>query len=387
MSQSLSRLLWAFGLSTFVSLISITAAGQSRTAILTLKNGDRLSGDIVSEETNRVTITNAVLGKIAVAREAIERMETKVAPAPSPPPAATATNQLVIRLTGPQEKRLSELLELYRSGRITPDEYHSQRAKLVAAAETVPATNIVAMKPDAASAAGTAQLSSTAPSSPVKPKGPKRWSGDIQLGVDFALSERNRDLFTGRLKLNYAYKHFRNAADYLFAYGHTDGVLSANRMDGSMKTDYDLLKRFYVYNLGGAGYDEIRRIDLRFEEGPGGGWFIIRGTNHVLRGEYGINYQVQMNADGDENKRFYHRYAEDFSWKPNARLSFDEKLEFFPIWGDWSQYRIRFEANIRYWIGSKISLVVTLLDQYDTDPPSGVGQNDLQVRSSVGVKF
>jgi hypothetical protein len=318
-------------------------------------------------------------------------METKAAPAPVASAAAAVTNQPVLQLTGPQQKRLSELLALYRSGKITPDEYHGQRGKLLAEAKTAVGTNIVMVKPEApapatAPATGKPPAVSASPTA-VKPKGPKHWSGDVQLGVDFALSARDRQLFTGRLKLNYARKHVRNALDYLFTYGRTDGVLSANRMDGSMKTDYDLLKRFYVYNLGGAGYDEIRKIDLRFEEGPGAGWFVVRGTNYLVRTEYGINYQAQFNTDGTKSEKFFHRLAEDFTWKPSTKLSFDQKAEFFPTFGDWGQYRARFEANVRYWFGANLSFVVTVLDQYDTHPAANVSRNDLQVRSSIGVKF
>jgi hypothetical protein len=36
---------------------------------------------------------------------------------------------------------------------------------------------------------------------------------------------------------------------------------------------------------------------------------------------------------------------------------------------------------------NNLFFTLTVLDQYDTEPPAGVGPNDLQVRSTLGVKF
>ncbi len=290
--------------------------------ILHLRNGDRFTGTIASEDATRVVLTNAWNKEIIVPLTEIARREAivaagpaPVAPAPAPPTAAAP------------------------------------------------------------------------PALDIKPKSPKSWSAEAQLGVDLAFSEKNRQLYSGRAKVLYARDHFRNAFDYLFAYGRTDGLISANRMDGSMKTDFDLGKRFYLYNLAGAGYDEIRRIDLRYEAGPGLGFHLLKGASYALNTELGANYQVQRNMDRTETELFFYRVAEDFTWRPHPRITLDEKFEFFPRVEDVREFRFRFEGNIRYWLFSNLSFNVTVLDQYDTLPARTVTRNDLQIRSSVGVKF
>ena len=164
-------------------------------------------------------------------------------------------------------------------------------------------------------------------------------------------------------------------------------MLSDNRMYGSSKTDVDLDHRVYVYNLAGAGYDEIRKINLRYEAGPGIGYHLLKTTNFVLNTEFGANYQSQYNSDNTRMESFYFRFAEDSAWKINSRFSWDEKYEFFPPVENWGRYRFRFETNLRYALLYNLSLVFTLLEQYDTQPVAGVGQNDLQIRSSLGLKF
>jgi len=65
----------------------------------------------------------------------------------------------------------------------------------------------------------------------------------------------------------------------------------------------------------------------------------------------------------------------------------DEKFEFFPRVDEWEKYRLRFESNLRYALLANLSFVVTVLDQYDTQPALTVTKNDLQLRSSISLKF
>ncbi len=92
-----------------------------------------------------------------------------------------------------------------------------------------------------------------------------------------------------------------------------------------------------------------------------------------------------MNDSG--TRLFYYRLAEIVNWPFGPKLSMDEKFEFFPRVEDLDQYRFRFETNFRYWLRSNLSLNLTVLDVYDTQPAPNVTRNDLQLRSSVGVKF
>ena len=62
-------------------------------------------------------------------------------------------------------------------------------------------------------------------------------------------------------------------------------------------------------------------------------------------------------------------------------------MEYFPDLTDFHTYRMRAEANLRYWLKSNLSLNFTVIDTYETKTSTGVGQNDLQLRSSIGVKF
>jgi hypothetical protein len=100
-----------------------------------------------------------------------------------------------------------------------------------------------------------------------------------------------------------------------------------------------------------------------------------------------VNYQKEERADDTELSRFYGRVAQNSAWKITPRLTWDEKLEYLPSVEDSELYKIRFETNLRYALLQNLFLNITLVDTYDSQPAAGVTQNDLQLRSSIGVKF
>src|ERR1044071_207917 len=304
------------GLAAALAFVALRAAGDEVT--LLLRNGDRITGTISSEDTNRVVLKTHWIKELSVPLSQISKREP-VPPGAKPPSPSVG----------------------------------------------------------AGATAGTA-------SPPLRARAAKLIAGELNLGTDLGFSEKNRQLYTGRAKVIVAYEQFKNTFDYDFSYGRTDGILSANRMDGSAKTDVDLGRRFYVYSLAGAGYDQIRKIDLRYNFGPGLGYHLIRMTNFALNTEFGLDYQAQRLSDGTATDFIFLRLAETLKWQLNAKLSWDEKFEFFPEVEDFDVFRFRFETNFRYQLFSNLSLNLTVIDQYDTRPAQTVTRNDLQVRSSVG---
>lgn len=213
--------------------------------------------------------------------------------------------------------------------------------------------------------------------------------------MDMERGATDHELYYGRLKATYSQPYlsdpkefFRNILTYDAAYGKTAGVLSDNRMGGSSKTDFDVDPRVYIYNLGAARYDEIQKINIHYEDGPGVGYHLFRDTNSVVANlELGANYQVEERSDNTDTRSFYYRFGEDVNWKLNKVMTLTEKFEIFPRVDYLEQFRSRFECNLSYALMLNFSLNFTVVDLYDTRPAMGVPNNDFQFRTSLGVKF
>jgi putative salt-induced outer membrane protein YdiY len=324
--------------------IFISAMGSSCVAddvILHLQNGDRITGRIILADTNQIVVATAFSGKLTIPRSLVEKQE------PAPQGGASNAPPSLVRATGV----VSELV----------------------------LTN---------KAAGTQTTNSSGFRQFLR-----EWHGEAQMGANLGFSTVDREAFTGHMKLTENHKFagtdrsLRNIIDYDVAYGKTDGVLSDNRMDGSIMTECDLSKRFLVYNSAVAGYDEIRTIDLQYDVGPGIGYKWVIQTNFVFKTEFGADYQEQYFKDQTPTSRYALRLDEDAWWQITRKVRWDEKVEFFPELDNLSEYRVRLETNLSYLFKQNITFSLNVIDQYDTGLPANVSKNDLQIRTLLGIKF
>lgn len=317
--------------SCIVALVLLFSGGFARgqNVILHLLNGDRIAGTIVSENTNQIVLSNAWARSLTVPLAQIQKRET-------------VTNILV-------------------------------------GANLFSSTNVVVTVTNIAVNTNTFW---------------RRWKGDASVGMDEERGAADHTLYYGKANITYAqpYKSdpkqfFRNTITFDSEYGKTSGTLTDNRVGGSVKTDFDLSRRWYIYNLGAAFYDEIRLINRHYEDGPGLGYHWFNRTNFSVNLELGANYQVEDHSDGTRIDAAFYRFGQDMTWKLNKQMTFTEKFEFFPRVGYASQYRMRFESTISYALIWHLAWNLSVVDFYDTRPAIGVPNNDLQIRTSLGVKF
>lgn len=327
---------------------------------LRLKNGDKISGALVTSGTNGVVITHPVLGRLTIPRAEIEKEEA----VPMPVPASPQTSQLP---NAPITREASTNAPTLPAGAFnTPS-----------APTSVPANAKPAPKPEP----------KVAKQEVAKPKGPKLWNTEVQFGLNLRYATKDQEESLVIAKSTYAKPPFRHIFDYNFTYGKTEGIVSGNKMTGSEKTEFDLTKRIYLFNLAGAGYDRIRKIDVQYELSPGMGLKLYESTNFVFKSEVGFTYQDEFRADSTRQQTYSARLAELFTWRIYDKLTTDGKVEFFANLQQFGEYRLRLEGTLRYPLSNLLSFNLVVIDLYDTLPPAGVQNNDLQIRSTIGLKF
>ncbi len=345
-------------LSSLASLLAIAVAAAP--IAIFLKNGDRITAEIVSENAGQIVLKSPVLGEFKVPKAQIERRE--LLPSPAPPgekkPTAIAaavskgpmTNAPVVReysLTDPRR---------YFPGWMRPL-----------------ATN---------------------------------WHGTIQLGTDLSFGTTDRKSFYANGALNHAYDRFRNNLSYRAAYGTADtpttsagsrgSILTADSMEGLWKTDFDLgaKRKIYLYHQTGAGYDEIRRYDLRFEEGMGIGYKLINRPRLNVNLETGVQYQHLAYKNGPQilpalpdTDIWSVRLGENLIWRPSDKLRITQRVQITPNVRDTSEFRVRFELGLSYPLFKRVTLNLNMFDEYDSMPAAFVENNQLQLQSTVGITF
>lgn len=306
--------------------------------VVQLRNGDRITGELLSQETNSIII------------------------------ATPWARSLVLPISAIGGLRTADGVSLLK--------------------ETPPAPPSATPKP----APPPAPAAPAAPAQPAKP--PRNWKVNFDLGLNLIYGATDSQLYYGTFQWTYARpyasnpkKFFRNVLGYTVNYGETDGAQSANNMGGTIKTDWDVGARTYLYNAGAVGYDEVRKIDLSYSIGPGVGYHLFTKPRWVLNVESGLNYHVEERSVGADQESVYLRLADDLTWKISDRVSLTQKYEFFQNLEQFDQFRFQLNATVSYALWQGISLNLSALDLYDSNPAPGVERNELQLRTTVGITF
>lgn len=333
----------------------------AESVVLVLRNGDRVSGVLLQQSDKAFTVSNSVFGKVSVplaevkSREAVPATNAvAAAPKPAPAPAVAAAP-----------------------------------VKSPTAATNAPAAGAAKLTPPPP--APIAWWRHILPMSFAT-----NWHGNLQLGVDMGYATTDRQLYFGSFQAGHVNGRWRNNFDLNMAHGRTAGVLAANRLEGNWKIDQDLKpnRKLYLYNLAGGGYDEVSKIDLKYQEGIGVGYKIYEGNNvffkdssMVLNGELGAQYQEYHYSTLVNQNNFSLRLGQDLTWRIANKMTVTEKLQFFPSVEDMSIYRARLDLTASYPLTKVVSLNIVLSDEYNSNPPPSVESNDLQIRSTIGVRF
>jgi putative salt-induced outer membrane protein YdiY len=306
-----------------------------------LRNGDRITGELLAQETNHVVIATGWAGTMAIPLSAIGGLQT------------TTGDKLI-----------------------------------PAAVPAAPTT------PPASPAPAKTASAKPAPSAPPRPAAPRKVQTNLQIGSNLNFGAKDSELLYGRLKATYTQpyernpkKFFRTLGDISADYGETEQVRSANRVYGSIKTDFDSGERAYFYNVFSSGYDEIRKIDLQYAAGPGLGYHALRLPLFELDLESGLDYQAQNRSTGEDTSNVYGRLSDSLTWKLNSRLSFTKKFEYYFNVEDVAKFRFRLDSTLSYRLVENLSLNLSVLDTFDTDPAPKVDKNEMQIRSSIGITF
>lgn len=349
-----------------LTLLSVVQASGA-TLLVTLSNGDRITGDFLSEDNTQLVILSPLAGRIAIPKSAVaQRAETSTsggsngpALAASPTPAPATPPKLISTNTATAPKQTNAAPSAIAGG------------KKPVAAPVAPQSWFVGLMPQSLRPLFT------------------NWHGGLNLGMDVGFGTSDRRTFYMNGNASHSWDRVRNTVDYHVAYGTVNAVQSANRMEGSEKTETDLgrKRRLYIYNQGGAGYDEIRRIDLEFHEGAGLGYKLIQKPKLNLNTEAGLQYQDQDFRNQPRHSFVSVRLGENLVWRPVDKLEVRHSLAYTPDLADFSVVRFRTDLSLVYPLFKRITLSFNLIDLYDSQPAIGVKNNDLQVQSTIGVTF
>lgn len=241
--------------------------------------------------------------------------------------------------------------------------------------------------PDAAADAAKAVKEKTEPVTFVG-KFFSNFAGEVQVGMDAGYGASDYMNYYGRVKASHGFERWKSMWDGKLTYGKNKGDLSADKLDTSYRLEYDAIpKKLFVYGEPTGGYDNIREIDYYYTIGGGLGYHILKKDNMALDASAGASFQSYHYAMEDARNDMYIDFGESYTWEIVKDLNFVQKLTFSPKAEDWSVFRMVFEAGVSWAFYKNMTFNFTLIDKYDSHPAKNIDKNDLQLVSSIGLKF
>jgi putative salt-induced outer membrane protein len=361
-----------------ILLLLVMTASMAYADQVTLKNGDRLSGQIVTGDGKTLLLKTEFAGEVTVQWDAITSIESSEA----------------VYLTLKDGTKLA--------GKITTvDGKFIVATPAPATAATVqPATKdtVVAVRNDAEQKAYDLAAERMA-----HPKFTYFWSGIFDTGLALTRGNSSTTTFT------VASKAVRETPrDKLTLYGTyvfgSDSTTpptrtTANALNAGARGDLNISPRVYVFAIADYQTNELQHLDLRQTYGGGFGYHVIKTENTIFDVFGGLTYERDAFGEyilvgpplalipASSTNSLAALVGEEFDAKLNKRTKIMERLSLYPNITQAGDFRSQFDASLVTQLKAWLSWQITFSDSYINFPPPGLKANDLLLSTGLRVTW
>jgi putative salt-induced outer membrane protein len=215
----------------------------------------------------------------------------------------------------------------------------------------------------------------------------KHWEGGVDFGYTLNRSTTSSDDLNLRFRTRYsANRHSVRAGGHIF-YGIKDDALSQKEFFGSVRYDYQLRQKFYVFGQFSGEYDAVEQIDFRQSYNAGLGLTLYDLPSFNLSFDAGLGYQNERYIDQSAASEGTALLEQHLQWKLNHRMTLGQNFALIPYITGLARSRFLFDLNVNTALNKRMILTFGILDKYDSRPQEGVRSNDFTTLVSLGFVF
>jgi putative salt-induced outer membrane protein YdiY len=357
--------------SVLASVFLFVCAIGAQADQVTLKNGDRLTGNIVKSDAKTLLLKTEFAGDVNLQWEAVT--------------AIVSSQTLHLALKDGQTI----------VGTVTSADNKFEVATKDTGTVEAAKENIVGVRDDAEQKAYDDQIERLR-----HPHLTDFWSGLLDTGL--ALTRGNSDTLTFTLSGKAARVTDRDKISVystaVYTDSSVDGVTqtTAHAIRGGIRGDLNVSERFFVFGFSDFEYDQFQDLDLRNVIGGGFGYHIIKTKNTAFDvfggGSYDQAFYGAIAATATTpakaavtQKTGEAVFGETFNTKVNTRTTVTQQFSFYPNVSDTGVYRFQFDMTAATKLKNWLSWQVTYSDRYNSFPLPGFKTNDLLL--STGVRL
>jgi putative salt-induced outer membrane protein len=356
-----------------VVLLFASVALAAEVDKVTLKNGDRYSGTIVSADGKILLLKTEFAGDVTVKWDAITAIES-------------AQN---LHLTLKDGQRLS--------GKVSTTDGKFVVAGTEATAAPADKDSIVAVRNDVEQKNFDTETEKMA-----HPKFNYFWSGLLDTGL--ALTSGNSSALSYTLSTTAVRETPRNKltvySTYIYANDNSTppNRTTANDFRGGVRGDLNVSPRIFLFALADFETNQLQHLNLRQVYGGGLGYHVIKNDRTTFDVFGGASYDRDSFGQyfllnpltffpGQKTNSAEILVGEELHTKIATRTTLSERFVFYPNMSNLGQYRYQLTATSATIIKKWLSWQITLTDGYLSNPPFGLKSNDLLLSTGLRVAW
>jgi len=354
--------------SAFLLLLLWACVGAARADQVTLKNGDRLTGEIVKSDGKALLIKTEFAGEVNLKWDAV----------------ATIASSQTLHLALKDGQTVVGLVNT------TNDKFDvtTKETGVVSAAKE----SVVAVRNDAEQKSYDDQVYRLQ-----HPKLMDFWSGLLDTGL--SLTRGNSATLTYTLSGKAARVTDKDKISvYTTAIYATDSTTppshtTAHAIRGGIRGDFNISQKVFVFGFTDFEYDEFQHLDLRNVLGGGFGYHVIKTANTQFDvfggGAFEQEYfsAIPPSTPALTRKSGEGVIGESLNSKLNARTTLSETFSFYPNLSDTGNYRFTFDLTSATKLKTWLSWQATYSDRYLSNPLPGLKTNDLLLSTGLRLTF
>jgi hypothetical protein len=321
---------------------------------VTLKNGDRFSGTIVSGDGKTLLLKTEFAGDITIEWDAVTAIDSSQ----------------VLHLTLKNGQQLS--------GKVSTTDGKFVVTGPGAAAAPEEKDSIVALRNDVE----------------------HFWSGLLDTGL--ALTSGNSSTLSYTLATTAVRETPRDKltvySTYVYANDNSTPPTrtTANYFRGGVRGDLNVSPRVFVFALADFETNQLQHLNLRQVYGGGFGYHVIKSDRTAFDVFGGASYDRDSFGQyfllntltffpGQKTNSAEILVGEELHTKIAARTTIGERFVFYPNMSNLGQYRYQLNATSATVIKKWLSWQITFSDGYLSNPPFGIKSNDLLLSTGLRV--
>lgn len=299
---------------------------------ITLKNGDRLTGKVIKQDDDKITLQTEFAGEITISKTNVEKV-----------------------LLDASYSKVAETKVEKKEENTAPD-------------------------PDAAAAAKNRALGFTA-----------GWDGAANLGFSFTSGNSKTSTFTAGIRAEKSSERNKWTAytNSLWNRNRVAGinVTTSNAVWGGLRYDRNITKKVFAFGSYDFERDKPQLLNFRSVVGAGLGYHAVKNDNTELDFFGGAAWNKTWYVGGLTKSSAEALVGNTLKHKLNDKVKIQQGFTFYPNLTDTGEYRFVFDSTLSADLTKRIGWFVTIADRYNSLPLLGVEKNDFLFATGLKVGF